>query len=173
MKRLVLVVLASVAWSATGAEPYDSGGAGPSELLFRAMGDELKRTVERLRVEDLAQPYFVSYGVLESHTLELQGSFGALEAPREIRTRRLEVVVRAGSRKLDDSHFTGTADGRFGKREVKGRASGGVIRFLATYPGESVEYSIDHPKFKKVTGREKNLMEREHRYADLVLERKD
>ncbi len=71
------------------------------------MGDELKRTVERLRVEDLAEPYFVSYSVLESHTLELQGSFGALEAPRETRTRRLKVTLRTGSREFDDGHFVG------------------------------------------------------------------
>jgi predicted Zn-dependent protease len=107
VKRLATAVLGLLACSAAGAEPYDSEGGGPSELLFRAMGDELKRTVESLRMEDLAKPYFVSYSVLESHTLELQGSFGALEAPREIRTRRLEVALRAGSRKFDDSHFVG------------------------------------------------------------------
>ncbi len=107
MTRLAAAVLGLLAWSAAGAEPYDSGGGGPSELLFRAIGDELKRTVERLRVEDLAEPYFVSYSVLESHTLELQGSFGALEGPRETWTRRLEVALRSGSREFDDSHFVG------------------------------------------------------------------
>jgi len=105
--RLAAAVLGLMAWSAAGAEPYDSGRNGPSELLLRAMGDELKRTVERLRVEDLAEPYFVGYGVLESYTLELQGSFGALEGPREARTRRLEVALHTGSRAFDDSHFVG------------------------------------------------------------------
>lgn len=107
MRRLAAALLALTACSNAGAGAYDSGRDGPSEMLFRALGDELKRTVERLRVEGLAKPYFVSYSVLESATLDLQASFGALEGPRETRTRRLKVALRAGSREFDDSHFVG------------------------------------------------------------------
>ena len=112
MNRLVIVALVSALASvgSSAADRHDSGSAGPSEVLFRAMNDELKRTIRHLRVGQLAEPYFVSYSVLETHTLELEGSFGALEAPRESSSRRLSVVVRAGSREFDDTHFVGSRE---------------------------------------------------------------
>ena len=107
----VLVWLAMVV--PNGATPYDSGVSGPSEVLLKAMGDELERTVVRMRLEGLAEPYFVAQTVLESRTLELQGNFGGLERSREQISRRLQVEVRAGAREFDDSHYVGTQTGNF------------------------------------------------------------
>jgi len=95
------------------AAPYDSGTSGPSAVLLEAMGDELARTVERLRLEGLAEPYFVAQTVLESNTLELQGNFGALERSREQTSRRLQVEVRVGAREFDDRHYIGNQTGNF------------------------------------------------------------
>ena len=104
MRRLlVMLLLAGTGVFAAG--PYDSRTSGASENLLRAMRDEMSRTLETLRLEELAEPYFVAYTVLETHSLEMQGSFGALERPRGVSTRRIQVEVRIGSREFDDTHF--------------------------------------------------------------------
>lgn len=108
MKRLALAALLLGCVSAAVAQPYDSRTSGPSETLLRAMRDEMGRTLEHLRLEDLPGPYFVAYTVLETHRLELQGTFGALERPVEASSRRIQVEVRVGSREFDDSHFVGS-----------------------------------------------------------------
>ena len=105
MRRIVAMLVVLVFTGVAGAEPYDSGKNGPSEVLLRAMQDELQRTIERLRLEDLARPHFVAYLVLETQSLELEGNFGGIERPRSSSTRRLQVEVRVGSREFDDSHF--------------------------------------------------------------------
>jgi hypothetical protein len=108
MKRaLALTILLLACGGSVTARPHDSGADGPSETLLRAMRDEMERTLERLRLDDLAAPYFVTYTVLESHGVELQGNFGALERSRRSSSRRIQVEVRAGSREFDDSHFVG------------------------------------------------------------------
>lgn len=104
MRRALAVLLLAFPGS-VGAEPYDSGRAGPSAVLRQALGDEMQRTLERLRLEGLSAPYFLAYTVLESRTVEIEGEFGAIEEPREIATRRLQVEVRTGSREFDDAHF--------------------------------------------------------------------
>jgi predicted Zn-dependent protease len=107
MKRLAIAALLLACAGTVFAGPYDSRTAGPSETLLRAMQDEMDRTLERLRLEGLATPHFVAYTVLETHSLELQGNFGALERPREASMRRIQAEVRVGSREFDDAHFVG------------------------------------------------------------------
>jgi predicted Zn-dependent protease len=108
MKRLAVVALLVACVSAVGAQPHDSGMGGPSETLLRAMQDEMERTLEHLRLENLSEPYFLAYTVLETQRLELQGNFGALERPLEASSRRIQVEVRTGSREFDDRHFVGS-----------------------------------------------------------------
>jgi hypothetical protein len=49
----------------------------------------------------------VAYTVLEMHSAEMQGNFGALERPRQSSARRIQVEVRTGSREFDDTNFVG------------------------------------------------------------------
>jgi predicted Zn-dependent protease len=108
MKRFALAVLLLACVSAVVAQPHDTGTSGPSETLLRAMQDEMERSLEHLRLEDLPEPYFLAYTVLETHRLQLQGNFGALERPVADSSRRIQVEVRTGSREFDDRHFVGS-----------------------------------------------------------------
>jgi len=107
MKRLAIAILLLACALPAGAGVHDSGARGPSETLLRAMQDEMRRTIEELRLEEMAAPYFVAYTVLETHSLELQGTFGAIERPREASSRRVQVEVRTGKREFDNRHFVG------------------------------------------------------------------
>lgn len=108
MKRVAVPALLLACVTAVVAQPYDSRTSGPSETLLRAMRDEMGRTLEHLRLDDLPKPYFLAYTALETHRLELQGTFGALERPVEADSRQIQVEVRTGSREFDDTHFVGS-----------------------------------------------------------------
>ena len=72
---------------------------------MRAMRDELRRTMRRLRMEQMESPYFVSYRVAEHDETWTMASFGASEGVWRNRQRTLSVEVRVGSANLDNSNF--------------------------------------------------------------------
>lgn len=108
MKRVAVAVLLLACVTAVRAQPHDTRTSGPSETLLRAMQDEMARTLEHLRLDGLPEPYFLAYTALETHRLEMQGNFGALERPVEDDSRQIQVEVRTGSREFDDRHFVGS-----------------------------------------------------------------
>ena len=72
---------------------------------MQAMRDELRRTMRRLRMEQMESPYFVSYRVAEHDETWTMASFGASEGVWRNRQRTLSVEVRVGSANLDNSNF--------------------------------------------------------------------
>lgn len=80
------------------------------DVLFRAMQDELARSVERLKLEDQGRPYFVEYRVNEHIGHRIQGSFGALTVSEPYHNRMLAADVRIGSYQFDNTGFFSRAD---------------------------------------------------------------
>jgi hypothetical protein len=75
------------------------------DVVLRAMRDELARSMQQLQLEKLEKPYFIAYRVQEKNTADVTASFGALIASSTLRQRFLEVEVRVGSTKLDNTNF--------------------------------------------------------------------
>ena len=73
--------------------------------LERAMKDELSRSVEKLQLENLDRPYFISYRVVERRDQFVQATFGSTLNRGEWRRRMLTVEVRVGSMALDNTNF--------------------------------------------------------------------
>jgi hypothetical protein len=75
------------------------------DVLFKAMQDELDRTVSQLVMENLERPYFVSYTVDDVQQLEVHGSLGTLTQSNPDRGRYLSIDLRVGNYSLDNSNF--------------------------------------------------------------------
>lgn len=94
---------------------FDAAGPAPGTeklpggVLMQAMRDELRRTMRRLRMEQMESPYFVSYRVDEYDETWTMASFGASEGVWGSRQRTLSVEVRVGSANLDNSNFMPSA----------------------------------------------------------------
>ena len=73
----------------------------PSSVM-RAMESELQRTMSQLRSASPA-PYFVSYSVTEVSSTLISASMGALDADVSTTRRILDVDLRVGSHKLDNT----------------------------------------------------------------------
>lgn len=89
----------------------ERGGAekeGEDSALLRAMRDELDRSMARLRLPQMAAPYFLSYRVEESETAFAGASFGALVQRSQRRSRTLTLELRVGSPEFDNTNFLPT-----------------------------------------------------------------
>ncbi len=74
----------------------------PSPVL-QAMSTELARSMAQLRTQP-TPPYFISYDVTELQATTVVGSFGAITESGETRTRHLDVELRVGDRRFDNTH---------------------------------------------------------------------
>ncbi|HVW24223.1 MAG TPA: metallopeptidase TldD-related protein [Polyangiaceae bacterium] len=83
-----------------------AAGAQKAEPLLELLEGELARNAKELakaKDRELA-PYFIEYEATDEHTVEVEGSFGTLVTSTDDRSRSLDVDVRVGTPKLDNTH---------------------------------------------------------------------
>lgn len=102
---------------AQGAEARD-------DVMARAMKDELARSMEKLQVENLEKPYFVSYRALERQAVTVRGTLGSLLSSADQTVRELNVEVRVGDYSLDNMNFLSSS---FRPSRVSRMFSGAVL----------------------------------------------
>ncbi len=83
--------------------------AGPAALgeplpLLAILREELERNRRELDGRGKPPPYFLSYQVTDRHHASLEASFGALDENEDEVTRTLDVDLRVGDYRLDDTH---------------------------------------------------------------------
>lgn len=104
MKRKLtigLVFFLLLAPTAAGA------GEAPDDTVFRAMQDEMDRSMGRLVIEGMEKPWFVSYLVQDNETVVVEARYGALVNRRSDHQRYLYTQVRVGSPELDNTGYIG------------------------------------------------------------------
>jgi predicted Zn-dependent protease len=111
-----LAVLVSPAGAApglpAGADSRASAVTEDKDQTLRAMRDELQRSRTRLVLPPQVQPYFVEYRLLDIDEKTITASFGALLHSAAARNRFMDVNVRVGDYRLDNSNFVSSDDFR-------------------------------------------------------------
>ena len=74
-------------------------------LLVRAMKDELHRNIERLSLEGVSTPFFISYTIKDVHSLSIRGTGGALTMFDTSHQRTHDVRVLVGDYQQTQEHF--------------------------------------------------------------------
>ncbi|PYV20963.1 MAG: hypothetical protein DMG27_21850, partial [Acidobacteria bacterium] len=110
--------------------------APPSPVLG-AMKAELSRSLSSLGKQP-EPPYFLSYEITETRSVSVAGSFGKLTASDENRRRQLNIDLRVGDYKLDNTHqiregFPSFDFGRFSLAEVPIEDDPDAIRGVLWY----------------------------------------
>ncbi len=77
--------------------------------VLRAMRAEMERSKARLKLENMAAPFYIDYRVTDMDEFIAEASFGALRSNVRTRLRFLRVVVRVGDYKQDS--FYGQGEG--------------------------------------------------------------
>jgi len=75
------------------------------DVVFKAMQDELDRTMDELQMEDLDRPYYVSYTINDFEAMSITASFGALTKSERKKGRFLAVDLRVGDYAFDNTNF--------------------------------------------------------------------
>ncbi len=91
--------------------------AQQADPVLSAMKGELNRSFQNLK-KATPPPYFLSYQLTDNRAVVITASFGALTGSTEGKTRLLDVDLRVGDYKLDNTHpiREGSAFGAFGER---------------------------------------------------------
>ena len=77
-----------------------------NKVILSAMKDELKRSMEQLKLENEAGPYYISYHLNDTYSLRIAADSGCITANSESRGRTLNMSLRVGSYAQDNSNFT-------------------------------------------------------------------
>ncbi len=104
---LLLVCCSLVLQSGLSQQPDKS-------LLLKAMEEELSRSMKGLGEKGNPPPYFISYDITETKNTMIIASYGALRHSSTEHSRLLDMEVRVGDYKLDNTHrLRGVYDFRF------------------------------------------------------------
>src|SRR3981189_3580160 len=87
------------------------GGQAQEDVVFRAMHDEMRRSMQKLQLEALDKPYFISYRIVDDDSKEVAATLGSMLFSNESRMRLLTVNVRVGDYSLDNSNFASSPFG--------------------------------------------------------------
>lgn len=108
------ILLATALLAQTDAADYDA-------VAVRAMKDEMKRTLERLKLEDSSPPYRVVYTFSENTSWSCAASFGGLLASGVgplVPMRSVSADVRIGDHVLDNTNFVDGYGGTGGSGQL-------------------------------------------------------
>ena len=100
---LACVILCGLSSPARAANPAST------DVVLRALREEMDRSKAKLKMENVAAPYYIEYRVTEIDQYEANAVFGALRSQQHNHARLLRVVVRVGDYKQDS--FYGTGEG--------------------------------------------------------------
>jgi len=81
-----------------------AGERDNSERIFRAMQEEMARSMKELKVDDFGPPYFINYQVRHHDQAEVVATFGALLSADVRKKQTLFVDVKVGDPQFDSSH---------------------------------------------------------------------
>lgn len=116
MSLMPLMMLAPCTGAALAADTTLPASDG-NDTIFRALKDEMDRSVSRLQLKGHQKPYFMSYVVKDKDVVQISASYGALSEHEEFKDRDLNVDVRVGDYDLDNTGYSGGGFffGGFGK----------------------------------------------------------
>lgn len=85
------------------------GSFAQSSVILDALKDELARSMDKLKLENEAGPYYLSYLLKDNYSLAISGNSGAIIADLGTRSRVLRIDLRVGDYGLDNSNFLSTS----------------------------------------------------------------
>jgi TldD protein len=104
LDRLLAVSVFALVLCALSAPVLAANGS--DDPLLKALREEMERSKAKLKMENVAAPYYIEYRVTELDDFDASATFGALRSQQRGRGRFLRVVVRIGDYR-QDSYYGG------------------------------------------------------------------
>jgi len=90
------------------------------EIILSAMKDELARNMEQLQLDNLQKPFFISYTIRDTRTMEVTATLGSIVYSDENHVRSHNVRVMVGDYQFTDENFRDTSPGGFQRTLLQG-----------------------------------------------------
>jgi hypothetical protein len=85
-------------------------GTAETDIVIKAMQDEMKRSMKSLKIEKMEKPYYLEYTIVDLRQISIEAGFGALLKSGESHQRILKVGVRVGDYRMDNTGFIGRSN---------------------------------------------------------------
>ncbi len=147
--------------------------AAAEDLVLKAVTDELSRNMERLKMDSLDRPYFLSYYVTDSTETEFSAAFGALRDDSVNIAREAAVDLRIGNQDFDNSWYAGQDFNSYlpGTAALGEEADYDSLRFsLWSLTDDAYTRALEKYSQKKAYQQKKNIAQL---YGDLSAEKKE
>lgn len=105
-----ILLFTAVAPASFAQKKQDSGDNDP---VLQAMRTEMDRSKAKLKLEEMAAPYYIDYRVTDLQDIVAEAAFGALRTEVHTRIRFLRVTVRVGDYKQDSFYREGSGSTEF------------------------------------------------------------
>ncbi|MCH8252818.1 MAG: peptidase U62 [Planctomycetes bacterium] len=102
--RTVPTCAAAVLFAACSAAFAGSGGATAPHPLMGVLADELTYSMDNLVAPDGSKPYYLAYTVYDDSRARVAATLGALTTDEDNRSRKLNIDIRVGDYKIDNTH---------------------------------------------------------------------
>ncbi len=114
MKRLVMmtILLTCIMICPTFAKGLQD--EMKTDVVLRALVDEIERNQKGLKLEGLESPYFIEFALQEIWSFNVMADLGSVVMKGDDHNRAMRSDVRVGSYELDNTNFSGGSYGYFG-----------------------------------------------------------
>ncbi|HRP01323.1 MAG TPA: metallopeptidase TldD-related protein [Candidatus Kapabacteria bacterium] len=112
MKKIIIVILfISTSFAIAQEFKYNK------DEIFRAMKDEIDRSMKDLKLESLQKPYYIAYTLKLRKSSNIKSSLGSVIDSNSFVYASINVDLRVGNYKLDNSNFFDVGLGFFGSTD--------------------------------------------------------
>jgi predicted Zn-dependent protease len=105
-RKTVPVTILSILLSTYMSSAPSNSALAQDDVIFKAMKDEMDRSMKELKIKGHEAPYFISYTVKDKDLVRIAGSFGAIDTKNIEHDRDLNVELRVGDYDLDNTRFS-------------------------------------------------------------------
>ncbi|MDD5528834.1 MAG: metallopeptidase TldD-related protein [bacterium] len=91
-------------WAIVIAVSVNAQPRSENDVVLRAMGEELTRSMKGFKNVKDVPLYFLQYTIIDENSVSMNGSYGAIKYNQTTHNRYLTTDVRVGSSKLDNTH---------------------------------------------------------------------
>ncbi|MDR0927968.1 MAG: hypothetical protein LBO69_09445 [Ignavibacteria bacterium] len=107
--------------------------------IFRAMQDELNRSMQQLKLDNLKRPYYIEYVLKIAHNNEVKASLGEITSITDnVPSITLSVMIRVGDYKFDQKNFVDIGLNFYGSFDEE-----------ETYSNRRIPKEIDYPSLRR------------------------
>ena len=152
MKKIFSLFLVSIACTTA------FGATAENDMYFRAMQDEMNRTLKELRLPGELRPYYVAYMVTDNQSMRLTASLGALFPQRDSHSLNTTVFVHIGNDKKNNTgYFNRDNSWRYRATETAPYSYEGIRQALWSASYNQYLESVEQYKEKEAYLRKKNI----------------